>query len=154
MQAESDIFPRCPVGEQNGLLEHETDPSALRGGVHARFAQCLAVEANLAGLDSFETGRHAQQRALAAAGNSEQAGDFSRFGRKRDPVEDLVLAVAVAYFPEFQAHGRAVYADPGRWTDQVIPEQAGAPSVTLRFNWRHSMSRATISAPFFVHGGG
>ena len=154
MQAEGDVFQRCPVGEQHGLLEHETDPSTLRSGVPPGFAQYLAVEANLAGLDSFETGRHAQQRALAAAGNPEQAGDFARSGRKRDPVEDHVLAIAVAYFPEFQAHGRAVYADPGRWTDQVIPEQAGAPSVTRRFNWRHSMSRATISAPFFVHGGG
>ena len=138
------------------LLEHEPDPASFRGGIHAGSAQDLAVEANLAGLDAFETGRHAQQRALAAAGHTEQAGDFAGSGLKRDPVEDRVAAIAVAYLSKFQAHGRAVYADPDQWTDTTrpAPERAGHPSSAIGSNWRHPASRATISALFLAHGDG
>ena len=119
MQAKGDVLQRRLVREKHVLLEYETDRAKLRGGVRSGSAQYVAVEPDLAGLDSFETRRHAQQRALAAAGNAEQAGNLARFGRKRDPIEDLVLAVAVAYAPELQAHGAGSIRTPRRVEGQV-----------------------------------
>ena len=73
LQAEGDVARDAQMRKQRIVLEHHVDrPLVRRDG-----SDVGAIEQDAAGVRLFETGKHAQQRALAAAGRAEQRKEFA-----------------------------------------------------------------------------
>jgi hypothetical protein len=83
LQAESDVLFHRHVGEQRiGLEHHVHGPLVGRNACHV-----LAIQMDAAAAGFLETGHHAQQRRLAAAGAAQQAEDLALVDFQRDIVD-------------------------------------------------------------------
>jgi hypothetical protein len=91
LQAEGHVLAHRHVRVQRVALEDHRDVAVLR----LQVVDHLAVDHDLAAGDLFQSGQHAQQRALAAARGADQHDELAIGDVEADAVDNLDLAVGL-----------------------------------------------------------
>ncbi len=94
-QAESDVGRNRQVREQRVVLKNHADMPLLRWQAATGTADAAALHTNLAGGDVLKTGDTAQQRRLAAARGSQQAGNAAGFDAKVHAIDDSMRSITL-----------------------------------------------------------
>ncbi|MCY1285229.1 hypothetical protein D9M70_341560 [compost metagenome] len=101
LQAVGDVVAHVHGGEQRVRLEHQVQRPAVRRDRR----DVPAIQVDAARGRRLESGEHSQERALAAAGGTEQGEELVLADGERHVVHGLTLAVALAHLVQGQQRG-------------------------------------------------
>src|SRR5829696_4990036 len=136
-RGEREVVDHAQVREEVELLEDDPDPLPDRRDVGAAAGDLEALEVDAAGLDRLEQVDAAQERRLPAAARADDHADLARGDAEIDPVEDEVVAEALAHALEpdegvrrrnlSHAHCRELSRARREW-EARFPERAAGSS--------------------------
>ena len=103
------ILKNCLVGEQVERLEHHANLGAQAGELLAFLRQRLAVDANVAGIDGFQTVDGAAHRGLAGTGWTDDDQHLALLDGEVDVLEHMQVTVVLFNVGQFDQRAVAVF---------------------------------------------